>query len=154
MMTSMFRKTFVAFFGGIFAMAMIVVSYDPAEARGRGGHARMHGHHGHHTRPHHKFRPNKPHHRPNHRPGHGNHHHHHGHDRWHDSHHHHNHHHYYGRWAAGVATGLAIGSVAYSLPGSCRVIYANSLKYWDCGGVWYRARYQGSDVVYVVVDRP
>jgi hypothetical protein len=59
--------------------------------------------------------------------------------------------------AAGVAAGVtaaAIGSIAYSLPGGCGTVVVDGIAYRECGGVWYVPRYQGSQVVYVVVNAP
>jgi hypothetical protein len=59
-----------------------------------------------------------------------------------------------GRWVAGSVTAAAIGLIVYSLPPACRVIYSGKVKYWDSNGVYYQPPYQGSDVAYVVVNKP
>jgi hypothetical protein len=62
-----------------------------------------------------------------------------------------------GFWAgAAVATATAavVGSIAYSLPPACGAVVVGGITYQQCGGVWYAPRYQGADVVYVVVDDP
>lgn len=59
--------------------------------------------------------------------------------------------------ARGVAAGVtaaAIGSVIYSLPGGCRTVVSNGIAYRECDGIWYAPRYQGSQVIYVVVNEP
>lgn len=141
----------------IFAVSVVSVTFDRfdyighADAKGKSGSAKRHTQKGHHGG-------GGSHHKPNHNNGHGNNHHHHNNDHWHDSHHHHNHHDHYGRWVAGgVAAGVtaaAIGSIVYSLPSGCRTFYSGGTKYWDCGNVYYRASFQGSNVTYVVVERP
>lgn len=65
--------------------------------------------------------------------------------------------HHYHPVARGVAVGVtaaAVGSVVYGLPGGCRTVVVNGIGYRDCGNVWYAPRYQGSQVVYVVVNQP
>ena len=54
--------------------------------------------------------------------------------------------------AAAAVTAAAVGS--YSLPGGCVTIYYSDVACRECGGVWYAPRYQGSQVVYVVVNQP
>jgi hypothetical protein len=53
--------------------------------------------------------------------------------------------------AAAVVTAAAIGSIYHSLPPACSP-YMTS--YYYCGGVYYAPQYHGSEVTYVVVDRP
>jgi hypothetical protein len=50
-----------------------------------------------------------------------------------------------------VVAGAAIGSVIYSRPCGQTVVRGGTTYYY-CGGVYYRPRYQGSDVTYVVVN--
>jgi hypothetical protein len=79
---------------------------------------------------------------------HGNRHHNNGHDR---------HHYHGGALAWGVAAGVtaaAVGSIVYSLPSGCTTYVSQGVTYRQCDGVWYAPRYQGSEVVYVVVDAP
>lgn len=41
----------------------------------------------------------------------------------------------------------------YSLPVGCNTVrYRSGVKYYYCGGIWYRPAYQGTTVVYVVDD--
>lgn len=41
----------------------------------------------------------------------------------------------------------------YSLPVGCTTIrYRASVKYYHCGGIWYRPAYQGTTLVYIVDD--
>jgi hypothetical protein len=48
-------------------------------------------------------------------------------------------------------TAAAVGSSYYGLPSGCSPYYGS---YYDCGGVYYQPQYQGTDVTYVVVDKP
>lgn len=60
--------------------------------------------------------------------------------------------------AVGVAAGVtaaAIGSMAYSLPSGCATYYyPYGSPYYNCGGVYYAPQYSGSQITYVVVDKP
>ncbi len=119
------------------AVCTVAAGSDTAEARRGGGHGG--GHHGHHGG-HHRY---KPRHGPDH------HHNHHNHHDWDYDHHHYDH---YGRWAAGaVVVGAVAGAVYYSLPCGNRVT-RNGVTYYYCGGAYYRPRYSGSNVTYVVVN--
>ncbi len=140
-MNSCIRRLVVLFLAAAVTTGpLAIVTSDLADARRGGGHRGGHGGHhgGHHVKP---------------RPGHGHHggRHHHGHDRYHRYGNH------YGRWAAGAvvagATAAAINSVYYSRPCGTTVV-RNGRTYYRCGGVWYRPRYQGSNVTYVVVNAP
>ncbi len=44
----------------------------------------------------------------------------------------------------------AIGTVVQSLPGGCSSAPRGGIEYYDCGGVYYRSAFQGSNLVYVV----
>jgi hypothetical protein len=126
-------------FAAVLAMGAVSVTADVSEARKYRASGKHHSHHKPAKKSHHKSH-------------HGHHYHHHNHDNWHHGWNH------YGRWVAGgVAAGVtaaAIGSAVYSLPAGCRVVYSGGVKYWDCGGAWYRARYRGSNVTYVAVNAP
>jgi hypothetical protein len=54
----------------------------------------------------------------------------------------------------GLAIGLMIGAIVSSLPPDCSRIRVNGVTYHSCGGTYYRPRYYGGDVEYVVVERP
>ncbi len=149
-----------AVLSALLGVSIVATAMDLSEAKrsGGGGGAKMHVHKkgGKHagkrparpaqlpsnkpSKPQKPGKPGKPQHRPPH--------HYQKADKW------HKHHNYYGRWVAGAATAAAIGTILYSLPSACRVFYSGGVKYWECGGVYYRQRYQGSQVVYVVVARP
>jgi hypothetical protein len=51
-------------------------------------------------------------------------------------------------------TNAVIGSVTRTLPPSCVTRPYASLTYYYCGDTWYQPRYYGSNVEYVVVERP
>jgi hypothetical protein len=149
-----------------FALGTVSMTFDFADARGGGGggHGGFHGGGGMHS------------HGGGHHGGGGGHHgggggghygggggHHGGGNNNHHHHHNDDHYHYHDHWddwdywggyAAGVATAAVVGSIVYSLPRGCRKFVSGGVTYWECGGVYYRAEYRGSDVTYVVVDRP
>jgi nucleoid-associated protein YgaU len=56
--------------------------------------------------------------------------------------------------AAPAAAAVPIGTVVQALPGGCKSVVVNGVSYSDCGGVFYKAAFQGSNLVYVVVERP
>jgi len=49
---------------------------------------------------------------------------------------------------------LPIGTVVGRLPGDCQAEVVSRVSYSNCGGTYYRAAFQGSNLVYVVVDNP
>jgi hypothetical protein len=44
----------------------------------------------------------------------------------------------------------ATGAVVTSLPAGCKPETSNGVEYQNCGGVYYRAAFQGNNLVYVV----
>ncbi len=54
----------------------------------------------------------------------------------------------------GIAAGLIIGAIVSSLPPNCSTVYVNGVAYHNCGGTYYRPRYYGGNVEYVVVEHP
>jgi hypothetical protein len=42
------------------------------------------------------------------------------------------------------------GTVVTALPGGCTQVQVNGVAYSNCGGVYYRAAFQGENLVYVV----
>ena len=53
--------------------------------------------------------------------------------------------------AAQVPSGApAVGTVVTALPGGCTQVQKNGVAYSNCGGVYYRAAFQGESLVYVV----
>lgn len=56
--------------------------------------------------------------------------------------------------AAPPVSTVAIGTVVQALPGGCKSVVVNGVSYSDCGGTFYKAAFQGNNLVYVVVERP
>jgi len=55
----------------------------------------------------------------------------------------------------GASSGaVPVGTVVQALPGGCKSVDVNNVSYSDCGGVFYKAAFQGNNLVYVVVDNP
>lgn len=48
------------------------------------------------------------------------------------------------------AGGPAIGAIVTELPEGCSAVAINGIEYNDCNGVYYRATFQGNNLVYVV----
>jgi hypothetical protein len=44
----------------------------------------------------------------------------------------------------------AVGAVVTALPSGCKPETRNGVEYQNCGGVYYRAAFQGNNLVYVV----
>jgi len=55
---------------------------------------------------------------------------------------------------ATAATAIAVGTIAATLPPSCHQVRVNGRIYHDCSGTWYEPRYNGPELVYVVVENP
>lgn len=53
-----------------------------------------------------------------------------------------------------VATAVAVGTVVNSVPPSCSSVMVGNVAYQQCGSSWYKPRYSGSQVTYVVVNPP
>lgn len=56
--------------------------------------------------------------------------------------------------AAQAASGVPVGTVVQALPAQCTAVTVGSTQYQDCGGTFYRAAFQGNNLVYVVVEKP
>jgi hypothetical protein len=52
--------------------------------------------------------------------------------------------------AHAAQTGLPVGSIVPNLPPGCNSIVANGINYFNCNGTYYRAAFQGNNLVYVV----
>jgi hypothetical protein len=52
------------------------------------------------------------------------------------------------------ATAVAIGTVVHLLPAHCTSVVVGGVSYSDCGSVFYKAAFQGNNLVYVVVQNP
>lgn len=55
---------------------------------------------------------------------------------------------------AQAAGSLPIGATVSSLPSGCTAFTKDNVQYHTCGGNYYRAAFQGSNLVYSVVPRP
>ena len=49
-----------------------------------------------------------------------------------------------------AAASLPIGTTVPYLPPNCNSSLVNGVNYFNCGGVFYRAGFQGNNVVYIV----
>ena len=49
---------------------------------------------------------------------------------------------------------VRIGTRVVALPSNCRTVISRSVKYYYCGGIYYRPYYQGTDLVFVIVEDP
>lgn len=54
--------------------------------------------------------------------------------------------------AAGAA--MSVGTVVATLPAGCTSLMTGGVEYRRCGDDYYRAAFQGNNLVYVVVARP
>jgi len=53
-----------------------------------------------------------------------------------------------------TVSAVPIGTVVQALPAGCTSVVVNGVSYSDCGGVFYKAAFQGNNLVYVVVQKP
>jgi len=53
-----------------------------------------------------------------------------------------------------VRAGVAVGTRVLALPAGCSKIVVGGIVYQNCGGVYYKPCYEGTTVVYIVVDAP
>jgi hypothetical protein len=56
--------------------------------------------------------------------------------------------------AAPAPSAVPIGTVVQALPAGCKSVVVGGVNYSDCGGVFYKAAFQGNNLVYVVVPSP
>jgi hypothetical protein len=56
--------------------------------------------------------------------------------------------------AAPAATAVPIGTVVQALPAGCTSMVVSGVSYSNCGGSFYKAAFQGNNLVYVVVPKP
>src|SRR5215475_8742465 len=52
--------------------------------------------------------------------------------------------------AHAAAGGLPIGTIVPNLPPGCQSIVISGVNYFNCNGVYYRAGFQGNNIVYIV----
>ena len=53
-----------------------------------------------------------------------------------------------------AASAVPIGTVVQALPAGCVSVAVSGVAYYDCGGTFYKAAFQGNNLVYVVVQNP
>lgn len=56
--------------------------------------------------------------------------------------------------AAPATSAVPIGTVVQALPGGCETVVVGGVNYSNCSGVFYKAAFQGNNLVYVVVEKP
>jgi len=56
--------------------------------------------------------------------------------------------------ASQSASGVPIGTVVQTLPAECKAVTVGNSQYQDCGGSFYKAAFQGNELIYVVVQNP
>jgi hypothetical protein len=56
--------------------------------------------------------------------------------------------------AAKASSGVPVGTVVQSLPAGCTAVTVSGVQFQDCGGSFYKAAFQGNNLVYVVVEKP
>ena len=49
-----------------------------------------------------------------------------------------------------VAAGLPVGTIVPNLPPGCQSTVISGVNYFNCNGVYYRAGFQGNNIVYIV----
>jgi hypothetical protein len=52
------------------------------------------------------------------------------------------------------SSSVPIGTVVAALPAGCTQVVVGGVSYSDCGGAFYKAAFQGNNLVYVVVGNP
>lgn len=53
-----------------------------------------------------------------------------------------------------ASSGVPVGIVVQALPGGCKAVTVGGNEYQDCGGTFYKAAFQGNNLVYVSVQNP
>jgi hypothetical protein len=53
-----------------------------------------------------------------------------------------------------ASSGVPVGTVVQSLPAGCESVTVSGHEYSDCHGSFYKAAFQGNNLVYVVVPNP
>jgi len=56
--------------------------------------------------------------------------------------------------AAQTAASVPAGTMVQTLPAGCSSVVKSNVNYFNCGGVYYKAAFQGNNLVYVVVQQP
>jgi len=55
---------------------------------------------------------------------------------------------------AKASSGIPVGTVVQSLPSGCTAVTVSGVQYQECSGSFYKAAFQGNNLVYVVVEKP
>jgi hypothetical protein len=55
---------------------------------------------------------------------------------------------------AQATTAVPIGTVVPALPAGCSSVAVQGANYFNCAGVYYKPSFQGTNLVYVVVQKP
>lgn len=53
-----------------------------------------------------------------------------------------------------ATTAVPIGTVVPALPSGCTSVAVQGVNYFNCAGVYYMPSFQGTNLVYVVVEKP
>jgi len=56
--------------------------------------------------------------------------------------------------SAKSGTAVPVGTIIPTLPDGCKSVVINGATYFNCAGVHYKPAFQGSALVYVVVEKP
>jgi len=56
--------------------------------------------------------------------------------------------------SAQATTAVPIGTVVPALPAGCSSVAVQGANYFNCAGVYYMPSFQGTNLVYVVVEKP
>ena len=56
--------------------------------------------------------------------------------------------------SAQATTAVPIGTVVPALPAGCSSVTVQGANYFNCAGVYYKPSFQGTNLVYVVVEKP
>lgn len=56
--------------------------------------------------------------------------------------------------AAQATSAVPVGTVIKALPGGCKGVTVGNSQYQDCGGSFYKAAFQGNQLIYVSVQNP
>lgn len=51
-------------------------------------------------------------------------------------------------------SGVPVGTIVQALPEGCTAVTVGNTQYQECGGTFYKAAFQGNNLVYVAVERP
>ncbi len=56
--------------------------------------------------------------------------------------------------ASQTTTAVPIGTIVQALPSGCTSVPVQGVNYFNCAGVYYMPSFQGTNLVYVVVEKP